>query len=309
MFGPATGFRAVAALAGADEDAVMMLSIALVCASSPDAQALEKISLIPSLIAKKAPKCVVDYEILLVTKGGVSEEFRRVVQGLENTKCVCLMEGDTDALLFEALRRVIGDHAFFGDANSSRLDLVLDRLPEETLGDVLHVGAIRESRIPFQQLVLSRTVLRSILAGRDPVQTYRTLPNTGGFSHQAIGHAARRYLSGFALIEALRVRWRATFSSKVMPLRIVSLLALFGAGSNTLYSIYVLAVLLVKKDVIPGWVTLSMQQSGMFLLFSMALFVGCEYVIHAIRRDNRIIVIEEVRSSRKLFDQPNVEIN
>ena len=63
------------------------------------------------------------------------------------------------------------------------------------------------------------------------------------------------------------------------PMRLVTLLCLFGAVANLLYCGYVIAVFLFKPDVAPGWVTLSLQQSGMFFLISLVLLVLGEYIL------------------------------
>jgi hypothetical protein len=47
-----------------------------------------------------------------------------------------------------------------------------------------------------------------------------------------------------------------------------------------LYSLYVIAIALFKEEVSPGWVTLSLQQSGMFFLLSLVLLVLGEYVLY-----------------------------
>lgn len=66
-------------------------------------------------------------------------------------------------------------------------------------------------------------------------------------------------------------------------MRLVTSMSLLGAAANLLYSIYVLAVWLLKPDVAPGWVSLSLQQSGMFFLISMVLLVLGEYILHMAR--------------------------
>ena len=43
---------------------------------------------------------------------------------------------------------------------------------------------------------------------------------------------------------------------------------------------YVVVIALFKHDVAPGWVSLSLQQSGMFLLISLVLLVLGEYILH-----------------------------
>ncbi len=62
-------------------------------------------------------------------------------------------------------------------------------------------------------------------------------------------------------------------------MRMVTSLSLFGAVANVLYSIYVVGISLFKVDVEPGWVSLSLQQSGMFFLISLVLLVLGEYIL------------------------------
>ena len=52
----------------------------------------------------------------------------------------------------------------------------------------------------------------------------------------------------------------------------------FGSLSNLLYSLYVVLILIFKSDVAPGWVTLSLQQSGMFFLISLVLLIISEHI-------------------------------
>jgi hypothetical protein len=73
---------------------------------------------------------------------------------------------------------------------------------------------------------------------------------------------------------------RLLVSTTQVPMRLVTLLSLFGAGANVVYSLYVIAIYLFKEDVTPGWTTLSLQQSGMFFLISLVLLVLGEYILH-----------------------------
>jgi hypothetical protein len=63
-------------------------------------------------------------------------------------------------------------------------------------------------------------------------------------------------------------------------MRLVTSLSLFGAVANLVYSIYVVAIAFLKTDVAPGWISLSLQQSGMFFLISLVLLVLGEYILH-----------------------------
>ena len=63
-------------------------------------------------------------------------------------------------------------------------------------------------------------------------------------------------------------------------MRVVTSLSLFGAVANVIYSVYVIAIGLVRANVAPGWVSLSLQQSGMFFLISLVLLVLGEYILN-----------------------------
>ena len=87
------------------------------------------------------------------------------------------------------------------------------------------------------------------------------------------GRKGKRFDEGFQRAMRLLV------STTQAPMRMVTTLSLFGAVSNVIYSAYVIGVALLKTDVTPGWTTLSLQQSGMFLLISLVLLVLGEYML------------------------------
>ena len=69
-------------------------------------------------------------------------------------------------------------------------------------------------------------------------------------------------------------------------MRLVTTLSLFGAVINLVYSVYVVAVAFIKTDVAPGWVSMSLQQSGMFCLISLVLLVLGEYILNMVSLQN-----------------------
>ena len=73
---------------------------------------------------------------------------------------------------------------------------------------------------------------------------------------------------------------RLLVSTTRAPMRLVTSLSLFGAVANLVYSIYVVAIGFLKADVAPGWISLSLQQSGMFFLISLVLLVLGEYILN-----------------------------
>lgn len=129
--------------------------------------------------------------------------------------------------------------------------------------------------------VLSKRVVNFILQHPLPQITYRHLPATGGFTKFNLNYSAPiRLSSPKRLSESIDRGMRLLVSTTRGPMRLVTTLSLFGAGANLAYSMYVIAVALFKPDVSPGWVTLSLQQSGMFFLMSLVLLILSEYILH-----------------------------
>jgi glycosyltransferase involved in cell wall biosynthesis len=129
--------------------------------------------------------------------------------------------------------------------------------------------------------LLSRRVVNAILQHPQPSITYRHLPATGGFTRVNLTYRAQpRATQRRLLRDSLDRGAFLLVSTTRAPLRMVTTLCLFGAGANLAYSAYVIAVWAFKEDVAPGWVTLSLQQSGMFLLISVVLLVLGEYILH-----------------------------
>jgi hypothetical protein len=61
---------------------------------------------------------------------------------------------------------------------------------------------------------------------------------------------------------------------------------MFGAVANLFYSVYVVAIALFKSNVAPGWISFSLQQSGMFFLISLVLLVLGEYILNMVSLSN-----------------------
>lgn len=143
---------------------------------------------------------------------------------------------------------------------------------------LVHGIDLRREAPPYR--VMSRAVVNFILRHGQPTVAYRHLPASGGFARAALeysyaptGGATKR------LADSIDRGMRLLVSSGRAPMRLVTSLSLFGALANVFYSIYVLLVALFMTDVAPGWVSLSLQQSGMFLLISVVLLVLGEYVL------------------------------
>ena len=132
-----------------------------------------------------------------------------------------------------------------------------------------------------QYRILSKRVVNFILQHPQPAMTYRHLPATGGFARVNLNYSAAPRVSHLKHLGSSIDRGaRLLVSTTGAPMRLVTSLSLFGTVANLVYSVYVLAIGLLKADVAPGWVSLSLQQSGMFFLLSLVLMVLGEYILN-----------------------------
>ncbi|EMR0602038.1 TPA: glycosyltransferase family 2 protein [Stenotrophomonas maltophilia] len=163
-----------------------------------------------------------------------------------------------------------------------------------------------------QYRVMSRTVVNYILQHPRPAAIYRLLPVTAGFTRANVTYRYEpRASPEKKLGQSIDRGMRLLVSSTRLPIRLVTMLSTFGALANLLYSFYVLAIAVFKADVAPGWVSLSLQQSGMFLLISLVLLVLGEYILHMAALSNEgpsFHVAQEFNSARlERLERVNVE--
>lgn len=99
--------------------------------------------------------------------------------------------------------------------------------------------------------------------------------------------------------------------NSLSPLRFASLFAVAGGTLNLLYAGYVVAVYAFKDAVAPGWTTLSLQTSVMFLFVFLVLVVMCEYLGHTLEEatDRPLYHVLDEKSASpalKLADARNI---
>lgn len=164
-----------------------------------------------------------------------------------------------------------------------------------------------------QSRLMSRRLINFLLQHPQPVFRYRTLPALAGCSKCTITyHGQRRRTDESRFTHRVRRAWSLLLNSSTAPMRLASGLAVSGAVLNLIYSGYVLGVSMYKTDVAPGWITLSLQQSGMFFLFSIGLFIIAEYFIHVLRQRGAgppyFIVGESNSSVQNVKQRLNIEV-
>jgi hypothetical protein len=255
---------------------------------------------------------VADYELIIVDNGSRDDSLavlRRLTGpgAVPNLEVFALTkEVDVDSAVSAGLENALGDFVAIVDPLSddvtflpemlervvSGVDVVFaenTRKPHQTAAYRLcyglfnaiyeRVNGIDLSRDAPQYRVLSRRVVNYILQHPHPSIAYRHLPATGGFARANLQYTGSSEEPPHHLVESIERGTRLLVTTTRTPMRLVTWLCLFGAAANVVYSVYVILIFLFKSEVAPGWVTLSLQQSGMFLLLSLVLLVLGEYIL------------------------------
>lgn len=254
-----------------------------------------------------------DYELIVIDNASVDESVATLKlltgeSGLPNLQIYALTkEVDADTASWVGVENALGDFIAVIDTACDDVSFLPNMLERSVEGaDVVFATneqkprqslAYRACFSVFNRLyesfngiriateapsyrVLSKRVVNFILQHPMPQVTYRHLPATGGFTkatliYSALPRSSRQKRLGESIDRGMRLLVSTTRG----PMRLVTTLSIFGAGANLFYSIYVIAVAFLKPDVAPGWVTLSLQQSGMFFLISLVLLILGEYIL------------------------------
>ena len=126
--------------------------------------------------------------------------------------------------------------------------------------------------------LLSRTAVNAILRHDSPLVALETLTAEGGYQRSEVTSPQRNPVDR-SFSERVRVRWRTLIGINALPLRLANLLCGVAAFGAFLYSILVVAVYLLKRDVMPGWTTVSLMLSLMFLMLALVLWLLSEYML------------------------------
>lgn len=273
-------------------------------------------AMLPDVVAAVTPM-VADFEIILVDNGSGPQGRERydrltAMDGLPNLQVYHLLQTvDAEVAYWAGIENSLGDYVLAFDPYNEDLS-ELPRAIEHALAgkDVVLIrnvapeagrGGERMAARLFRRLyratygieltadaaqhrLISKKVVSFLLQLPRPALRYRALPSTAGFLRETITYrAARRPKRDHSFGTRARRALNLVFTSTLMPLRLVSMLALFGSVANLIYSGYVLIVTVLRSDVAPGWTTMSLQQSGMFFLISLVLFVLTEYMIRVVQ--------------------------
>jgi len=296
---------------------------------------LEQASDIVTRVAGVLDTTVTDYEIILVdnTSGEHDDGVYRsltAVDGQPNVQVYRLLRPvDYEVAAWAGIENSLGDLVIVLDPFSDSLQMIRRAIemmiekhtdlilivnetprPEMFLKALLRhsylglfrlLGGINLQIEASQFRIMSKRVVSYLLQQARPASRYRALPATAGFSKAILRYTApRRPDHGAGFWTDTRRAVRLLMSNSTAPPRIASVISLTCAGLNALYSLYVVILALTREDLQPGWATLSLQQSGMFFLFSMLAFVLTEYLIDNVRSEvsgTSYFVVDEFSSA------------
>src|SRR6185437_2818097 len=167
------------------------------------------------------------------------------------------------------------------------------------------VGLLLRAPIPADSTgfcVLSRAVVNTMSRTRSKSRHLRLLACTLGYPVSLYRYEPMQPappLRRRGLLDAFSDALRILVSSSRTPLRLVSTLGILAGSLNLCYVIYVLAIYFFKKEVAPGWATLSLQSSAMFFFVFLILVSLSEYVVQILAesQDNPLYHVESDRTS------------
>jgi hypothetical protein len=273
-------------------------------------------------------------EIVVVMNGiagPLAPAFREFVTQLEQLRVYVMKHRvDHTTAIVAGIENAIGDwvatmelgvdspqtiRALFESALREQAEVVLSVAPAGRQGvfasalsalyhkafEMLHGFKLR-NEAPSARL-LSRAVVNALLKHDSPLVAVETLTATGGY-RKVLVTCERRQRTGRSLGERVRTRWRTLIGINATPLRLANLLCGIGACTAVCYSVYVVAVYLLKDDVIPGWTTVSLMLSGMFFMLALVLWLMSEYMLmymDAGARRPRYDIVDEFGGEQRPF--------
>lgn len=288
---------------------------------------------------------VSDYELIVIDNASTDETttvLQNITgeQGLPNIQSYSLLkEVDHDTASWVGLENALGDFIAVIDPLTDDFSMLVQMLDKAVSGaDVVFAhneyqppqsllykiayavfnfiykasnGVNLSKEAPLYRVVNKR-IVNYLLQFPQPVVSYRYLPATKSFKHISLSYQYNPPTSrpkNFK--EGLNRGMRMLVSTTRTPMRLVSTLCLFGATANLLYSFYIMLIALFKNNIAPGWVSMSLQQSGMFFLISLVLLVLSEYLLHMVSLTNEgplYVVGQELTSARMTrLEKLNVE--
>jgi dolichol-phosphate mannosyltransferase len=283
-----------------------------------------------------------DFEIVLVTELG-SVERERLDALLQELECLRVLRlsrrvGD-DLALTAGLEAAIGDIVVVVMNPGHVPPAALPALIDQTRGGahvvlgvpagerVVESRAYRSLRLLFQHvsvwltggdlpplnadmLVFSRKAVHAYTNVRQKRRHLAAILPEIGFPwivehYQPTATAEQAVLR--PLLRSVRTGLSVLIEESTIPLRLVGVTGLLGSLLSLLYAVYVIVINLVRRDVVQGWTTLSLQISGLFFLVFVMLALLGEYMVRVLKEasDRPLYHIAEEATSSVMDRDPS----
>lgn len=291
-----------------DRPADMMVSVVMVVSETGDGFA----DLIRDLRIMLEAK-VKDFEIIIVdnaTRDGTIAAIEQVIDEVPNIQLFSMARAlDRDVATIAGIENAIGDFVItllpIRD-QVSVLPRMLDRAAAgaEIVYGVSSADNTDQSRLyrlltsaffglyrrltgiavpagGTQFRLMSRRVVNYLLQTEPSHVMLQALPamtafRSGTVDYEMSGHSQGRRRS---LRSGFHKALSMILSTTAVPARLLSLMAIAAGLINLLYMAYVIGIALFKEGVAAGWITLSLQISGMFFMTSVILALLSEYIV------------------------------
>ncbi len=287
------------------------------------------------LISQNISNIVDNYEIIIIhnpTNKNIRQDIQKFIDELKinNLQIIVLTDKvDYDTAIWAGIENSIGDYVAVFNPLTDEIKLIkkmlkycldgFDIIFSKNKNKVRHnltykiLSKIFNFSFKFSTGVdllkdappyrlFSKSVVSYLMYNRNPTIAYKYLPVKSGFKKKYLifSKDINKKKYNKSLIDNIDRGFKIITNSTKVPLRFVTFLTFFGAISNIFYSIYILIVAIFFENVAEGWVSLSLQQSGMFFLVSVVLLVLSEYILSILNtsyKDSDYHVADEYKSS------------
>jgi dolichol-phosphate mannosyltransferase len=281
------------------------------------------------------------HEIIFIDCGElpeVTQEISRKLQSIECLRLIRLSRRFTfDVSVIAGLESCIGDYVVIMNPLSDPPELIpamvatagsgaglvvgVDESPEPRgwasarLSSLFHWYVRRYLGVDLipnstQFRVLSRKAVNAVIGIKGKYRQLRFITSTVGYGSAVMTYQpTHRIRRSFIKLASEAADLLIATSSH--PLRAVSFLGLGASAVNLFYLFYVLFIYLWKRDVAPGWTTLSLQTGGMFFLLFLLMALLSEYVgrILAETRSEPLYNVSDELNSSVLLNESELKRN
>lgn len=163
-----------------------------------------------------------------------------------------------------------------------------------------------ELRLPVNAtsfIALNRQALNAVTKINDQHGFLRLMASSTGFKSQEfkydlMNRSGKKQRRRFT--EEIRLALDIIFSNSIHPLKLASRIGLLASVLSMSYMIYILAVRILKDQIVEGWTTLSLQLSGLFFFLFLILAILAEYIgkiSESVKKHPLYHIIDEKNSS------------